>query len=101
MWAVLPASLLVSVGLPSMPLLYACDTIVGQMPALAIQVTGNQWFWAYAFSNLATLTFDTYIKPADEISLAALRNFDVDNRVLVPFLLPVRWAVSSSDVIHS
>lgn len=47
------------------------------------------------------LDFDSYIKSLDSLVLGDFRFLEVDNRLLVPVLLPLRFVITSADVIHS
>jgi heme/copper-type cytochrome/quinol oxidase subunit 2 len=47
------------------------------------------------------LDFDSYIKSVDSLVLGDQRQFDVDNRCVLPVDLDVRFCISSGDVIHA
>ena len=39
--------------------------------------------------------------PEDELELGELRLLEVDNRVVLPYLISVRVLISRADVLHS
>jgi len=41
------------------------------------------------------------MKSLDMLNLGDMRQFDVDNRCVLPFGVDVRFCVSSGDVIHA
>lgn len=95
-WTVLPFVILVFIVGPSLSSLYMLDTCF--FCGLSVRIVGHQWYWRYFFKDFNNIMFDSYIHPSDGTSL---RLVDVDNRLLIPNMLPVRFMVSSADVIHS
>lgn len=95
-WTVAPFFLLVFIVVPSLNFLYMLDTCL--FCGLRVSVIGHQWYWSYFYKDFKDLFFDSYIVPSGSSSL---RLIDVDNRVMIPTFLPVRFLVSSADVIHS
>jgi cytochrome c oxidase subunit 2 len=104
-WTVTPSLILVIVAIPSFALLYSIDEIVE--PAMTIKCIGNQWFWAYEYSDyvsnddVETLAFDSYMVPEDDLAEGELRLLEVDNRVILPSRTHVRVLVTAADVLHS
>lgn len=47
------------------------------------------------------MDFDSYIKSLDALVLGDFRFLEVDNRLLIPVSVPVRFVITSADVIHS
>jgi len=47
------------------------------------------------------LKFDAYIKPADELKIGEFRLLETDNSLYLPANIPVRFLMTSNDVIHS
>jgi cytochrome c oxidase subunit 2 len=93
----------VFIAIPSFRLL-AHQLIIPQ-PDLTIKVTGNQWYWSYAYpkDQGGGFSFDSLMKPEDEIDTAKgdIRLLTVDNEAVVPVGKKVRVQVTASDVIHS
>lgn len=104
-WTVTPSLILVIIAIPSFALLYSIDEIVD--PAMTIKCIGNQWFWAYEYSDfvsgegIETLAFDSYMVPEDDLSEGELRLLEVDNRVILPSRTHIRILVTAADVLHS
>jgi cytochrome c oxidase subunit 2 len=104
-WTVTPSFILVVVAIPSFALLYSIDEIVD--PAMSLKCIGNQWFWAYEYSDytrgndIETFSFDSYMVPEDDLTLGELRLLEVDNRIILPSRTHLRVLVTASDVLHS
>lgn len=107
-WTLVPVLVLVAIAIPSMRLLSKQYT---PPPAdLTIKVTGNQWYWTYAYpdhgefeiiSNMLRERGDVapgqrYRTDADGPPLLA-----VDERLVIPAGAVVKFIVTSNDVIHS
>lgn len=95
-WTLAPFFLLIFISIPSLNYLYILDTCL--FCGISITVMGHQWYWRYFYKDLKDFFFDSYMISSNE---SILRLVDVDNRVVIPSFLPVRFLVSSSDVIHS
>lgn len=95
-WTLIPFFLLSFIVFPSLTSLYMLDTCL--FCGLTISIIGHQWYWRYFYKDLTRDFFDSYMLPSD---VSTIRLLDVDNRLLVPRFIPIRFLVSSSDVIHS
>lgn len=95
-WTLVPFFLLVFIALPSLNFLYMLDTCF--FCGLSVRVIGHQWYWRYFYKDFKGFSFDSYMSPSDG---NFLRLVDVDNRLVVPSFLPIRFLVSRADVIHS
>lgn len=95
-WTVVPFFLLLFIVVPSLTSLYMMDTCF--FCGLTIRIMGHQWYWSYFYKDFQEYLFDSYILPSDS---REIRLLDVDNRLIIPRHLPMRFLVSSSDVIHS
>lgn len=95
-WTLLPFFILFLIALPSLSSLYILDTCF--FCGTTIRIIGHQWYWSYFLKDFFSCSFDSYIEPRDTTSIRLL---DVDNRLLLPCRLPLRFLVSSADVIHS
>ena len=93
-WTILPALILIFIAIPSLKILYLIDEEFGQ--SLNYKVTGHQWYWSYEYIDCLSLGYDSYINSTNERRL-----FDTDNRLYAPYCVPLRFMVTSQDVIHS
>jgi len=98
-WTLLPACILLCVGVPSLLLLYTYD--VERFSLLTIKVTAHQWYWSYSYRDFYNLEFDRYLKRLDDLKLGELRLLAVDNHLVLPFGVNICFIVTSGDVIHS
>jgi len=99
-WTITPAAVLLAIAFPSFRLLYLMDEVID--PTITIKVIGHQWYWSTEYSDYGdTISFDSYMKPTEELEKGELRLLEVDNRIIVPVDTHVRLIVSSGDVIHS
>ena len=95
-WTSIPFVLLIFIVVPSLTSLYMLDTCL--FCGMTIRIIGHQWYWSYFYKDISDFYFDSYITPSEE---RRIRLLEVDNRILVPTALPIRFLVSSSDVLHS
>lgn len=95
-WTVVPFVLLVFLLLPSLSSLYILDTCL--FCGMTIRIIGHQWYWSYFYKEFKEFFFDSYMCPSE---VSSIRLLEVDNSLLVPTALPIRFLVSSSDVLHS
>lgn len=95
-WTISPMFILIFILIPSLKSLYILDTC--SFCGFTVRILGHQWYWRYFYKDLKIIFFDSYIIPQDRRSIRLL---DVDNRLILPSLIPIRLLVSSSDVIHS
>lgn len=95
-WTLLPFFLLIFIITPSLRSLYMIDSCL--FCGITIRIMGHQWYWRYFYKDFKEFFFDSYILRAEE---SVIRLLDVDNRLVIPTFLPVRFLLSSSDVLHS
>lgn len=95
-WTLIPFLILIFIVIPSIKSLYLLDACV--FCGLTISIIGHQWYWRYFYKDLKNLFFDSYIVRSES---SIIRLLDTDNRLIIPNLLPIRFLVSSRDVIHS
>lgn len=105
-WTLTPSVILMTLAIPSFALLYSMDEIVD--PGVTIKAIGHQWYWSYEYSDYtdatpdgASIAFDSYMLPQDELEEGDLRLLEVDNRVVLPIHTHVRVLTTAADVIHS
>lgn len=95
-WTIVPFILLIFIVVPSINSLYILDTCL--FCGISVSIVGHQWYWRYFYKEFNKLFFDSYIIPSEN---SFIRLLDVDNRLIIPTFIPVRFIVSSADVIHS
>jgi len=109
-WALFPTSIIVSILIPSLYLLYSLDEDLD--PKFTIKVIGNQWYWSYEFANWVEFDdtnnsvylnykFDSNLIPVDDLKFGTKRLLEVDNRLHVPTHITLRFLITANDVLHS
>lgn len=98
-WTVLPVVILVVIAVPSFKNLYYMDRAAE--PDLTIKVTGNQWYWDYAYPDAEEVSFSSVIVPEENLQPSQHRLLEVDRRLVLPVGADVRIIVTASDVLHS
>lgn len=95
-WTLAPFFLLIFIVIPSLSSLYILDRCL--FCGMTVRVIGHQWYWSYFYKDLKEHYFDSYMLGSRDTNIRLL---DVDNRLVIPSYLPIRFLVSSSDVLHS
>lgn len=99
-WTIIPSLILISISLPSFRLLYLMDETTDA--SVTVKVIGKQWYWTYELADIEeTVTFDSYMKPTEDLELGELRLLEVDNELVLPISTNIRILVTGADVIHS
>nr|YP_010248598.1 cytochrome c oxidase subunit II [Abramites hypselonotus]QTS03709.1 cytochrome c oxidase subunit II [Abramites hypselonotus] len=98
-WTTLPAAILILIALPSLRILYLMDEI--NDPHLTVKAMGHQWYWSYEYTDYENLSFDSYMKPTQDLTPGQFRLLETDHRMVVPMESPIRVLVSAEDVLHS
>lgn len=99
-WTCIPAFILIAIAIPSLKLLYNMDELLDS--ALTLKVIGHQWYWSYEYPEwLSDTSFDSYMKGVEDLNIGDFRLLEVDNRLMIPTNTPLRFVVTSQDVIHS
>jgi len=122
-WTVIPALILIWIGIPSFVLLYSMDEIT--LAEITLKVMGHQWYWSYEYSDMpymdedeleehdkealekvgyppiVTYSFDSYMLSEAELKFGGLRLLEVDSVVVLPVETHIRVLVSAVDVLHS
>ena len=104
-WTIIPTIILIFIAIPSFALLYAVDEL--HNPKITIKALGNQWYWSYEFSDYIvqnsedTLKIDSYMVLEDDLQKGQFRLLEVDERIVLPEAISVRFLVTSRDVLHS
>ncbi|MCA1749404.1 MAG: cytochrome c oxidase subunit II [Sphingomonadales bacterium] len=77
---------------------------------MTVKITGNQWYWTYEYPDHGDLTVISNMleEEGDQAEGAAFRTdadgprlLAVDNRLVIPAGVNVRFLVTASDVLHS
>lgn len=101
-WTLIPVLVLVFIGSFSLPALF--DQMEIPKADLTIKVTGNQWYWNYAYPD-ANVTFDSVKLEKDQLEAAGYKPSDyllaVDNALVVPVNAVVKVEMTGADVIHA
>ncbi|HEY8064486.1 MAG TPA: cytochrome c oxidase subunit II [Methylosinus sp.] len=102
-WTLVPVLILVFIAIPSFRLLAHQMEI--PEPKVTIKVTGNQWYWSYAYpeDQGGGFSFDQFLKPEADLKPenGDVRLLSVDNEAVVPVGEVIKLQVIASDVIHS
>ena len=94
-WSVLPAALLIGLGVPSLKLLYLMEE--GTEWGITVSGVGFQWYWEYFYPDFLERGVERFcLIRGSEMR----RVLDVDTRALVPVGTPLRVLVTGGDVIH-
>lgn len=110
-WTIVPTILLVLMALPASSLLKEMYDHEAEEGGIDIQVIGWQWKWQYKyldervgskplsfFSNLTTPQEQYEFNQATKTENYLL---EVDEELVVPINTPIRFLITSNDVIHS
>lgn len=102
LWTLVPVLVLVFIGSFSLPALF--DQMEIPAADLTIKVTGNQWFWSYAYPD-ANVSFDSVLLEKKDLAAAGYKDTDyllaVDNALVVPVNKVVKVEMTGADVIHA
>ena len=98
-WTGLPLLILIVIAVPSLRLLYYADRF--EDAEMTLKITGNQWFWTYAYPDHGGFEFDSILIPDDELKKGQPRLLSVDNPVVLPANTNIRLLFTSVDVIHN
>jgi len=100
-WTVIPALILVTIGLPSFALLYAMDEL--RSPAMTLKVVGHQWYWFYEYPKVSAsidkFELESHMEPTGLVG--KFRLADVTAAIKLPTKINVKILVTSADVLHS
>lgn len=128
-WILIPSLILLVIAIPSLTLLYFLDSPAE--PLYNISVIGNQWYWSYEYNdfNLKEIAIKIFKKSSIKnfidtkdfyIALTNLpehiifdsnliitskleqpRLLTTDQVLVIPVNTPIRFLITSNDVIHS
>ena len=100
-WTVVPVLILVAIAVPSFRLLN--HQLILPEGDMTLKVTGKQWYWSYEYpkDQGGGFSFDSLLKPENELKPGDLRLLAVDNEAVVPVNKTIRLQITAADVIHS
>lgn len=103
-WCILPAIVLALIAGPSFSLVFSLDSAID--PKINIKVVGKQWYWVYSFDNYVenenySFNFDSVMISEEDLNKGMHRLLEVDNRLVLPVGVPIRFIITSTDVLHS
>ena len=101
-WTLIPILVLVFIGSFSLPALF--DQMEIPAADLTVKVTGNQWYWSYAYPD-ANVAFDSVLLEKKDLAAAGYPESSyllaVDNALVVPVNKVVKVEMTGADVIHA
>ena len=105
-WTIIPAVVLVCIGIPSFSLLYSLDEWFN--PEINLKIVGHQWYWSYEYSDALkddskeqSIGFDSYLLTEGDLVPGSFRLLEVDHKVILPVNTHIRLLVTAADVLHS
>ena len=110
-WTIVPTIILILMALPASSLLKKMYDHEAEEGGIDIQVIGWQWKWQYKYldekvGDKPLSFFSNLTTPADQYETNQAtkgQNYllEVDEEVVVPINTPIRFLITSNDVIHS
>ena len=113
-WTIVPTVILILMAIPASMTLKKMYDHEAEEGGIDIQVTGRQWDWQYKYldeyvdeNNTRNLSFvSTLITPEDQYKQNRAKKdenylLEVDKAVVVPINTPIRFLITSKDVLHS
>lgn len=94
-WSIIPFIILIFISLPTLKTLYTMENC--EFCGITVKIMGYQWYWSYSLDIIKEWKFNRYIKSDKYI----MRLIESDNRLILPIFLPLKFLITSNDVIHS
>jgi cytochrome c oxidase subunit 2 len=102
LWTLVPVVVLVFIGSFSLPALF--DQMEIPAADVTVKVTGNQWYWSYAYPD-ADVSFDSILLDQKDLAASGYAPTDyllaVDNAMVVPVNKVIKVEMTGADVIHA
>ena len=98
-WTIVPSVILFAIAIPSFKVLYKAEH--SPKSDFTIKVVANQWYWNYQYPDHGNFEYDSYMIQDKDLKPGQKRLLDVDNPVVIPNDVPVKFLITSNDVIHS
>lgn len=100
-WTVVPAFVLLGIAIPSIGLL-AKQYETPPKDAITVKATGYQWYWGYTYPDNGDFeVISNMLSEEDAKASGEPHQLAVDNRMVVPVGVPIRFQTTAADVIHS
>ena len=103
LWTVIPTLILVGMAVPATLALIEIED--NSDADLTVLVTGSQWKWHYQYLEAGIGFYSNLATPTEQINNVDPKGenylLEVDNPLVIPTNLKVRFLMSSDDVIHS
>ena len=99
LWTVIPVIILISMGVPSLKLLFFMDKTYE--PDMTLKVNGHQWYWSYEYPDHGDFTFEAWMVDEEELEENQPRLLTTDEVVVLPVNTNIRVLLTSDDVIHA
>ena len=103
-WTLVPTLIILLLLSPSLSVLCYLETLLAlNEPFITVRVLGNQWFWNYSFvmEFKDFNSFDSYMLLERDLKFSGIRLLETDNPLFVPVNYPLRFLITSVDVLHS
>jgi cytochrome c oxidase subunit 2 len=102
-WTIIPALILIIIGIPSFSLLYFVEQF--REPTIVLRVEGHQWYWHYHLHEVTPdvncdYSFDSYMVSEDLLKMGQLRLLEVDTKLILPIDTHLQVITASVDVLH-
>jgi len=102
-WTIIPALILIIIGIPSFSLLYFVEQF--REPTIVLRVEGHQWYWHYHLHEVTPVvgcdySFDSYMVSEDLLKMGQLRLLEVDTKLILPIDTHLQVITASVDVLH-
>ena len=68
---------------------------------MTLKVTGNQWYWSYAYPDNGDISFDSNLLEGKDLPAGAPRMLETDNKVVLPVDTNIRILLTATDVLHN
>lgn len=99
-WTTIPSLILINIVVPSFEMLYAMDSSLSG--AMTVKVIGHQWYWSYEFFGIdGQVTFDSNLVFDADLEYGHTRLLETDLPLVLPVDMPIRFIITSTDVLHS
>ena len=111
LWTIIPTLILIAMAVPASITLKKIYEHEAEEGGIDIQVVGWQWKWQYKYldeqvGNAPLSFFSNLTTPPDQYEFNRVEKtenylLEVDEPVVIPVDTPVRFLITSNDVIHS
>lgn len=106
-WTLIPTLILLFIVFPSLSLLFATEDSAKE-PYSTYQIKGHQWYWTFEYKDAPIIDDEVkcFQQQSTMIATADLKEGEdrllkVDKPLYIPARVPVRFLMTSEDVIHS